>query len=93
MAGDYELMLKEREEETGGVGLFSNLWSIGKSFFESDIPSDIAETTGDYAQIVGSYVPESVKLGGKIVGNKAWDAVMYLDKLRGGAAGAWDVLG
>ena len=93
MAGDYELMLKEKEEETGGVGLFSNLWSIGKSFFESDIPSDIAETTGDYAQIVGGYVPESVKLGGKIVGNKAWNAVMYLDKLRGGAAGAWDVLG
>ena len=93
MAGDYELMLKEEEEETGGVGLFSNLWSIGKSFFESDIPSDIAETTGDYAQIVGGYVPESVKLGGKIVGNKAWNAVMYLDKLRGGAAGAWDVLG
>ena len=93
MAGDYELMLKEKEEETGGVGLFSNLWSIGKSFFESDIPSDIAETTGDYAQIVGGYVPESVKLGGKIVGNKAWDAVMYLDKLRGGSAGAWDVLG
>ena len=93
MAGDYELMLKEEEEETGGVGLFSNLWSIGKSFFESDIPSDIAETTGDYAQIVGGYVPESVKQGGAIVGNKLWNAVMYLDKLRGGAAGAWDVLG
>ena len=105
MAGEYELILQERKKKLDPVSNpFGTIFEAGKAIFASEpvqeITSEIASDVkgvsseiGEYAKILADRVPDPIKRGGKIVGSAAWDAVSWLDKFRGAAAGAWDVTG
>jgi len=105
LAGEYELILQERKKKLNPVSNpFGTIFEAGKAIFASEpvqeitseIASDVsgvASEIGEYAKILADRVPDPIKKGGKIVGSAAWDAVSWLDKFRGAAAGAWDVTG
>ena len=105
MAGEYELILQERRRNLNPVSNpFEAIFEAGRAIFAtepvqeitSEIASDVssvASEIGEYARILADRTPDPIKKGGKIVGSAAWDAVSWLDKFRGAAAGAWDVTG
>jgi len=105
LAGEYELILQERKKKLNPVSNpFEAIFEAGRAIFAtepvqeitSEIASDVrgvASEIGEYAKILADRTPEPIKRGGKIVGSAAWDAISWLDKFRGAAAGAWDVTG
>ena len=92
---DYAQILAEREKKK--LDPISNpigtIYEAGKAFFGSEPAKEAATDVGKYAKILASRVPDPIKRGGKIVGSAFMDAVSWLDKFRGAAAGGWDVAG
>ena len=92
---DYAQILRDREKKkldpvSNPIG---TIYEAGKAFFGSEPVKEAATDAGKYAQILASRIPDPIKRGGKIVGSHFMDAISWLDKFRGAAAGGLDIAG
>ena len=92
---DYAQILRERKRNN--LDPVSNpigtIYEAGKAFFGLESVQEAATDVGDYAKILANRIPDPIKRGGKVVGSGFMDAISWLDKFRGAAAGGWDVAG
>jgi hypothetical protein len=84
------LMGKEKKKKSVLQSIVETM-GIGPTRTES--VTDIGSSALDLAVLAGDYIPDPIIQGSKIVGSGFMDAMNVLDKLRGGAAGVWDVAG
>ena len=92
--GEYATILQERKKKLDPISNpFGTILEVGKTIFGDESVQETAKDVGGYAKILADRIPDPIKSGGKIVGSAAWDAISWLDKFRGAAAGAWDVTG
>tara|TARA_R110002051_G_scaffold324566_1_gene422432 strand:- start:111 stop:3023 length:2913 start_codon:yes stop_codon:yes gene_type:complete len=93
--GEYATIFQERKKKK--LDPISNpietIFEAGRAILGSDPVKETAKDVGGYAKMWAGRIPDPIKSGGKIVGSAAWDAISWLDKFRGAAAGAWDVTG
>lgn len=90
--GKYADILEERKKNSGAslISPLQNVWNFGKAVKEDDRVWDAASRA---ASIANRYIPDVVKQGSKVVGSGAMKVINNIDRVRGGAAGAWDVIG
>ena len=84
------LMGKKKKEKSVLQSIVETM-GIGPTRTES--VTDIGSSALDLAVLAGDYIPDPIIQGSKVVGSGFMDAMNVLDKLRGGAAGVWDVAG
>jgi len=84
------LMGKEKKKKSVLQSIVETM-GIGPTQVES--VKDVGSAALDLGILVGDYIPDPIIQGSKVVGSGFMDAMNVLDKLRGGAAGVWDVAG
>lgn len=84
---DYAALIEEEYGEKKKP-FYSNI-------FETilDVIPSATKTAAEEVYDLGEYIPTSVKQGSKVVGSGVMDVINVVDKLRGTAAGVWDVAG
>ena len=88
---NFDALVGEDKKKKSILQSIVDTMGIGPTSVES--VSDIGSSALDLAVLAGDYIPDPVIQGSKVVGSGFMDAMSILDKLRGGAAGIWDVAG
>ena len=88
---NFDALMGEEKKKKSVLQSIVETMGIGPTNVES--VKNIGSSALDLAVLAGESVPDPVMQGAKVVGSGFMDVMNVLDKLRGGAAGAWDVLG
>lgn len=88
---NFDALMGEDKKKKSILQSIVETMGIGPTRVES--VSDIGSSALDLAVLAGDYIPDPIIQGSKVVGSGFMDAMNVLDKLRGGAAGIWDVAG
>jgi len=88
---DFGTLTGEKKKEKSILQSIVETMGIGPTRTES--VKDVGSAVLDFGESALGYVPDPIVQGSKVVGSGFMATMNVLDKLRGGAAGIWDVAG